>query len=494
MWRHFKSKKALVVILWYMIVEVSLASIPYTSIAIAWNAVLITIFFLYPVFGMVADVWCGRLKTLVIGTWITWVGALAVTICTASAKFMHVTSAAAAVVVLQSVQQVGVGVFQANALQFGVDQLRDAPSEQLSSYVYWYIWSQEVSAELYNWWLKDGLTSVIPNHTLLVMLLITVALLSLVLCAIPSLVSRCDFKPPIVVSNPYVLIYRVLSFAWAHKLPLNRSAFTYWEELRPSRVELGETKYGGPFSHEQIEDVKALFRITKLLLLLTGFFACRNGFNIIDVSFNLSQSKRLTIQGIVTATVLISLPLHELLIYPHIKARYPGSLLRTSIGAVLSLLSLIAVLLCDAVGYTASGVTGVPDGLRQHTLTVEPWLNLPTWLCGTLTYLIFTTSVLEFIVAQAPQSMRGMIIGIYYCIGYGLAQALAWLLYLPFNRPDYTDSFSNGTAYLTLITAVGIVSVGTFVRAADKYRYRERDEIVEVHVFAEKYYSAETST
>ena len=76
---------------------------------------------------------------------------------------------------------------------------------------------------------------------------------------------------------------------------------------------------------------------------------------------------------------------------------------------------------------------------------------------------------------------------------YGLAQALAWLLYLPFNRPDYTDSFSNGTAYLTLITAVGIVSVGTFVRAADKYIYRERDEIVAVHVFAKKYYGAETS-
>ena len=36
--------------------------------------------------------------------------------------------------------------------------------------------------------------------------------------------------------------------------------FTYWENDNPSHIEPGKQKYGGPFLHEQVEDVKAMFR------------------------------------------------------------------------------------------------------------------------------------------------------------------------------------------------------------------------------------------
>ena len=35
-----------------------------------------------------------------------------------------------------------------------------------------------------------------------------------------------------------------------------RSALTYWENKIPSRVDLGKRKYGGPFSEEDVENVK----------------------------------------------------------------------------------------------------------------------------------------------------------------------------------------------------------------------------------------------
>ena len=484
LWRYFKSKEALTVILWYTIIQGSLSLIPYTSIAIARDIVLRTMFCFYPVFGMVADVWCGRLKIIIIGTWITWVGAVSVAIYTASTE--QLVTSALAITILWSMQLVGAGIFQANALQFGLDQLQDASSEQHSSFVYWYIWSQEISAELYQW-VYAGATSITPNYTPLVMLLIVITLLSFMLCIIPWFKSQWDFKPPIMVSNPYTLIYQVLSFARKHKYPLNRSAFTYWEEQRPSRIDLGESKYGGPFSHEQIEDVKAIFRMAKLLLLLTGFFICRNGFDLINISFKyVSYSQRLTFQAIVTAVVLISLLLHELLIYPCFKARYPGTLIRTSIGTVLSLLVFTTLMLYDTLGHIANGV----NDAGQYNNSLNPWLSLPTWLCETLAYLIYTISVLEFIVAQSPQSMRGLMIGIYYCISYGLAPAAARLLYLPFEGQIYSTSFRNDTAYLTLATAVGIVSVAAFIRAAHNYKYREREEIVSPHIFAEQYYDS----
>ena len=57
------------------------------------------------------------------------------------------------------------------------------------------------------------------------------------------------------------IIYQVLKFAFKHKAPLNRSAFTYWEEDIPSRLDLGKSKYGGPFTTEQFEDVKTVLKI-----------------------------------------------------------------------------------------------------------------------------------------------------------------------------------------------------------------------------------------
>ena len=56
-------------------------------------------------------------------------------------------------------------------------------------------------------------------------------------------------------------IYQVVKFAAKHKAPLNRSALTYWEEDVPFRMYLGKSRYGGPFTTEQVEDVKTILRL-----------------------------------------------------------------------------------------------------------------------------------------------------------------------------------------------------------------------------------------
>ena len=40
---------------------------------------------------------------------------------------------------------VGLGLFQANAIQFGLDQLLEAPTPKLISFIHWYYWSQNVT-------------------------------------------------------------------------------------------------------------------------------------------------------------------------------------------------------------------------------------------------------------------------------------------------------------------------------------------------------------
>ena len=41
---------------------------------------------------------------------------------------------------------IALGLYEANAIQFGMDQMLDASSEQLSSFVYWYFWCIDIGS------------------------------------------------------------------------------------------------------------------------------------------------------------------------------------------------------------------------------------------------------------------------------------------------------------------------------------------------------------
>ena len=84
------------------------------------------------------------------------------------------------------------------------------------------------------------------------------------------------------------LITKVLNYARKNKYSRNRSALTYWEEDYPSQLELGKKKYGGPFSEEQVEDLKTIIRLTPILISIVGLFCAEetrwNSFSSLDSS------------------------------------------------------------------------------------------------------------------------------------------------------------------------------------------------------------------
>ena len=49
-------------------------------------------------------------------------------------------------IILFLVYTVGLGLFQANAIQFGLDQLLEAPTPKLISFIHWYYWAQNVGS------------------------------------------------------------------------------------------------------------------------------------------------------------------------------------------------------------------------------------------------------------------------------------------------------------------------------------------------------------
>ena len=81
--------------------------------------------------------------------------------------------------------------------------------------------------------------------------------------------------------KPLRLIYNVLKYSYNHKQPERRSALTYWESGIPSCIDLGKHKDGGPFTYEQVESVKTVFRLLLLMMSLFGFHLSGDGHSVL---------------------------------------------------------------------------------------------------------------------------------------------------------------------------------------------------------------------
>ena len=68
------------------------------------------------------------------------------------------------------------------------------------------------------------------------------------------------------VTNPIKLIIQVLNYTRKHRYPERRSAFTYIDEEQPTRMDYGKEKFGGPFTEEEVEDVKTVLRLLPLVI------------------------------------------------------------------------------------------------------------------------------------------------------------------------------------------------------------------------------------
>ena len=57
---------------------------------------------------------------------------------------------------------------------------------------------------------------------------------------------------------------------------------TACEDDLPSRMDFGKIKYGGPFTTEQVEDVKTLFRTSLVVLMGSALFGITSGVHSIE--------------------------------------------------------------------------------------------------------------------------------------------------------------------------------------------------------------------
>ena len=66
-------------------------------------------------------------------------------------------------------------------------------------------------------------------------------------------------------------LFNPLNYARKHRYPERCSSLTYWEEDIPPRIDLGMSKNDGPFTVEEVEDVKTLLGLLPVLMCGGGF-------------------------------------------------------------------------------------------------------------------------------------------------------------------------------------------------------------------------------
>ena len=166
-----------------------------------------------------------------------------------------------------------------------------------------------------------------------------------------------------VTQNPFKLIFKVLRYAIKTKQPRRRSAFTYWEDELPSRIDFGKSKYGGPFTTEQVEDVKTFLRLLIMITIasiiiseiyiinLTRDCFIKDLLGISIKSTNECYKNKFFIHTIGDCTISLLIPLQKFIIkfYPAIQRCIPSIKIyqRFLLGMAIKVASIVLLLVFD---------------------------------------------------------------------------------------------------------------------------------------------------
>ncbi len=386
----------------------------------------------------------------------------------------------------------GNGIFTANAIQLGTDQMLEASSDQLSSFVHWYYWASQLGGPVsYLTIILIGSVTDWDSRILNIYFMIVVLTLSQIVLAIVGITMFHAAKHHLYIQptrrNTISTIYSILLYAKKHKYPERRSALTYWEDFNPGRIDLGKEKYGGPFTAEEVENTKSFLRILLLLITLFGLYTVDNTITLTETIVQnytnhtlqtVSQPIQLFIvhntEFVSHLLVLVTIPLYQILVKPFLNNYTLSMLKRFWLGLFCALLSSISALMIKIFVDTETSSNDICTNSSIPMINIIDinvilaLLTIPQLLYGFAKLLVFLTG-LEFILAQAPRSVQGLLIGLWYALGI-IQQA-----------NDSIDDAKIGKicqVYITrcCITAVSIIAYSIAVYF---YKYRSRGDIVD---------------
>ena len=413
-----------------------------------------------PLGGILGDVYWGRYKAVVSGLVVTAVSMVigtAGSLLWAKEDWIRDPSiyilVAVLVVLTFFLFIIGFALFTSNTIQFGLDQLMEKPSESQGVFVHWTVWAIKLgeltTSILYasTYCPKGEAGTVITWFVHAVPILF---LLLLIMFLIMAYCTRRHFNRDRVKYNPYKMIFKVLNFARKNKYPVGPvSAFAHCYDYRPSRLDYAKERYGGPFTTSDVEDVKTFKNVFLILLALSPIYTLqiptsRSLFSKLSSHIEYSYSNKtcdgqLNIGSILPLANVIIFPLYMWLVYSVFRRKQVKIFHRLTLGLVFFIFSVVSMLVIDFAGHVAlytQNQTGsecmfVQELPFSKTLNIHWVVLIIPGIAKGFSHCIIMATTFEFISAQSPHTMQGVLVGSMYAL-LGIFRALGSFVLIPF--------------------------------------------------------------
>ena len=294
--------------------------------------------------------------------------------------------------------------------------------------------------------------------------------------------------------NPIKLIFQVLNYARKNKCPQRRSALTYIDEEHPSRIDFGKDKFGGPFTEEEVEDVKTVYRLIPLLFVsVLGAYISIDFYDQLSLhAISTTEQNFYCVQNLkytaYHASAFTLVPIYRFILHPLIFKYVPSMLKVMAAGLTLCIVVTVIELNVLSIGHFYSNASHcIFDDLTvTGTLPIPLYWVLIIDFANGVGVVLVMCSLFEFVVAQTPNRMRGIMMGLMITtIGIG---TLSTYLFAEIFQQLQAASPSCVFYYYLVLSLLLLLILIVFVILAKRYKLREREKHINIQPIVEEHY------
>jgi hypothetical protein len=500
-----KQKGALLVIIWSFLVNSVWHFLDFGLINSSnrpqlqpTGIILIGSSLLYPVGGWLADSFLGRHKTIRYSTWIMWLTIITITlyqILTQSGVIKVSSDVSVGIFALLYVFLcIGLGGFQANVIQLGIDQLTEASSTEITSFITGYVFTLFTSGVAFQFINICNPAINTEGYSLFTMLYVAVCV-TLAVC-VDFIFESCLVKERVpVTTNSVTLIARVVKFAFVNHHCDCRDA---GEMGRMHVLDITKHSLGGPFEDEHVEYVKTFLRMLVVIAIATvvgsqiivfAYAQAELQLRFRDWTSN-SCFAQISIAYSDYVFGTIALLAYEMIIYPLCNKCIPSisTLVVCLISVFLSFLRVLAFLgieigaFLEQPGHNTTVTDTAKTCLYSGNSEIH-FSSLWVLIIGStegLYSLLLILAGYQFMWAQAPSSMKGLVIGMMYAF-LGLNAMLQSAISAPFlfirQTPWDKAPLSCGIWYYSIQAVIVLIVFLVLTLLVKGYKQSQRSEV-----------------